>query len=538
MIKKKWWIFLLVLLALIIAGALGFRWFTNRLERQIQEKMLAAGMTFTYDAIHWHIIPQGVSFENLHLAKANNADIFSLDLKEAKIYLHLGDLLRGNLNRFSDVELSDGNLTIFPDSLKEPKKDTTSSQGLEIDQFQLQRINVIVQQKKRSQFNVQSFTGSFKTQPTDSGTTVTVKDVPIRFVFTDCSLAPLFKHHYFTSDTITYDMPSKQLRCITTKVIPVVSRPYMDKHEPYIMVHAKIAIPEIVFSGIEWSYQNTMWVHVKKILVNNLMSDVYQNQEEPLIPGSRPMPLEMIDFDSVKFMIDTLDLRNAAFLYTITPNGEPIIGEMPLDKWDLILLNIGNEDVEGSSLSATTKMRWMKSAFLEAKVSFPYGDPNGAFQISGNFSPSDFMPFNGILEAAEGLRFLSGHCNRFRFAFRGDKRQMGGKVWLDFQDVKIAFNLAAKIDLELDKKANKEQPQNKKNKQGQSKPKKGNKFLDKYVAKNIDNPKRGMVQRRLRASTDGKLLEVKVQLDRNQQQSVFSLWVKGIITGLKGALKD
>ncbi|HEX2898186.1 MAG TPA: hypothetical protein VHS96_00550, partial [Bacteroidia bacterium] len=190
------------------------------------------------------------------------------------------------------------------------------------------------------------------------------------------------------------------------------------------------------------------------------------------------------------------------------------------------------------SLSATTKMRWMKSAFLEAKVSFPYGDPNGAFQISGSFGPSDFMPFNDILEAAEGLRFLSGHCNRFRFAFRGDKRQMGGKVWLDFQDVKIAFNLAAKIDLELDKKANKERPPDRNNKQGKPKSKKVNKFLDNYVAKNKGNPNRGMIQRRLRASTEGKLLEVNVQLERNQQQSVFSLWVKGIITGLKGALKD
>jgi hypothetical protein len=310
----------------------------------------------------------------------------------------------------------------------------------------------------------------------------------------------LFKWHGFTTDKIAYDMERKEIRCEGIHVFPKADYGYMDEHEPHIALHADLTVPEIVVSGLDWSHTDLLHWCAEKILVSNPRLNAFQNKAKPLRPGIRTMPPKWTDDFTFKFMVDTIQMTDGEVAFTFSPPDAEEPGQLFLHHLDVDWKGYGNDITRPKAFTAEATMCWMDDAWMSAKVTFPYDDDTSGFELTGHLEPADFEQFNPVTIVAQGLQFLSGQYNSFRFEFDGNEEHIDGKIWIDFEDVKVGF---PEDDVRL---------------VGRIKTFVANVFV-------------------IRHSTHGEEREVEASEQRNPQQTVFALWMKGLMSCLMNALK-
>ena len=493
-----------VSLGVVLVGGVGWKLVTRQLEKKLLIAVEEAGFDLEYEGIRWSVFPPGVTLKNMRLAPRLRSDSsFSLKLGHAAVRLGWGEVMDGNFQTLSRVDLHSGELVLgkrdtVPDEAK--KKVEKTPQDWIVRHMSLKNVDVIQRDAGESRVHVASLEGSLWADYGDTAYQFKTLKKPLAFTLTDIVVDTSFKYHGFTADTVQYAMKDKSLRLAGLVVMPLVSRQYLDQNEPYISLHGKFEIPEVKLVDFDWAYEDSLWWHARKIWFRNAKFTLAQNKEKPLKPGKRPMPQAWIEKTPFQFMADTIEGVDGSISYTFTPEGVEVMGRVDIDQWDLLWVGYGNDSTKGETFKAKTKMRWMKSVWMNAECVFPYDDPDYSFRMSGSFVEGEFAKFNPVMEAAEGFRFESGYGEGLKFSFGGNDTRASGKMWVDYQDLKVSL------------------PENEKGKKQR---------LKEFVANKVI----------LKPKTKNGTEELDVVAERNQQQSVFSFWLRWLMTGLMDAMK-
>jgi hypothetical protein len=556
------------LVFVVLAGWLGYRQIKSSLEKQIQEKLIKAGFTFTYDHMEWHFFPAGVTFANLHLFTTKDSSILSLGLGHADVSYSLSDIWNKQWQQPSRITCTNGYIRLRPDSLQTLKGQGEDMQeDWEIPDLSLRDIDVCTGEKDKTYFHILHLTGSLAGRNKDGEAKIVAMDKPMKAAVDHCAIDHLFDFHGLKADLVEYDMTTDRIQCHNAQIVPLVDRAHLDATMPHVALHADLNIPKIEVSGVEWTFDQKFWLRARKVEMDGLVFNAWQNQEKPLRPGTRPMP-PWVDSMAVWFGIDTVQLTNATVTYAFMPAGHPKPAQVKLDKWNMQWLNYGNDTLRPPSFSAEGRIRWMESFWMNGKVTFPYGDPNHSFTMEGWFEPGDFASLNSVLCPTQGFYFEEGHCNQFRFSFTGDKDGIHGKAWVSFDGVRLklcAEDPGNGTETKTAKTNPKQQEEVRKGKrkkdqdvregngkkdqdvrEGNGKKGKKDRVAKEEKPRNERNPFLGRIPERVvffaanilvfRTSTHGKVQEVEVNVKHNHQQSVFSLWLRGLAGALRNAL--
>lgn len=515
----------------------GWHWLTGYLEQRLTQAVADAGMRISYKDVHFHLFPAGISFKDVHLSSVSTDSVFDFHADHALASLEWGKILSGRFLELSNLEVRDGKVLFYAqdtlhDSLPTPPKKKSNPQSWQIDRIELRNIGLGMTGEKGGELKIQTLSGSLSAQYLDSSYQYSLLKHPIKFLVTDCELPTVFKYHAFKADTFAYDMRAQKLRAVGLHLKPKVDSKYTDLNEPFITLLAQFSAPEVVVSGIEWTYTDSLRWRASKMDMISPVVTLIQNKERPLKPGVRLMPQAWIEAVPFLFMVDTIHASDIALNYTFTPDNAAVQGRVEIDKWDLLWLIYGNVGTRPKTFSIQTKMRWMQSVWMTGNAILNYDDPNYGFVVNGNFGEGDFSRFNPVMEASEGFKFLSGHCTGLRFSMKGDDKRCRGKMWLEYEDIKIGFGDHSDDKVKGDQK-------------GKAKGK--NRIKDKAKGERKARIKDSDKQQRLKAfiinhiiirnGTKGEVLELEVSAVRNQQQSIVAFWLKWLMHGIMSGLK-
>ncbi len=560
-IKRRLLKLLIVLFSLGILTLGGWFWLTHYLEKRLNQAVTDAGLQISYKAVHFHLFPPGISLKDVHLTSAKSDSVFDFDADHARASLEWGKILSGRFLEFSNLDVRDGNVLFYAqdtihDSLPTPPKKKSKPQSWQIDRIELRNIGIGASGEKGGQLKIQSLSGSLSAQYADSGYQYSLLKRPLKFLVTDCELPTAFKYHELKADTLAYNMEVQTFRAVGIRLKPKVSCDYIDQNEPFITLLAQFSAPEIVVSGIQWAFTDSLRWRATKMEMTSPVVTLVQNKERPLKPGVRPMPQAWIEAVPFLFIVDTIHACDAALNYTFTPDDAAVQGRVAIDKWDLLWLGYGNDCTRARTFSVKTKMRWMQSVWMTGEAIMNYDDPNYGFVVNGNFGQGDFSRFNPVMEASEGFKFLSGHCTGLRFSMKGDDKQCRGKMWLEYEDVKIGFGDHSDDKVKGEPKDKvKGDPKGKAKGDLKGKVKGRDKtkgdLQDKAKGKG-KHPKKDKIKDSdrkqllkafivnhilIRKGTKGEVVELEVSAVRNQQQSIIAFWLKWLMSGIMSGLK-
>jgi hypothetical protein len=496
-----------------IVDVITFHWVVRLVERQLHKQLRAMGLAMEYSDIHLHLRHPGLRFKQVRVTSTKRASMLGVQLGEVDVQMRWKDLLARRFTFLSRIRVHDGNITIHeldafkkayipaqpPGTIKAPPS-KAKKKGWMIRDLDIENLRVVVEGDQGGSVHIESFVGSWQAKFYDLGIRFGVMNQPLRFIIRDLHITTLFKWHGFSLDAVGYDMEKKEIRFEGAHIYPHVEPDYMDQHEPHISMHMDLKVPEVVITGLDWSHMDVLHWQAERIDVTQPTFWAYQNREKALRKGMRPMPTHWGNALPFRFMVETVQVHEGSLTYTFTPASDKEIGRLSISELNLTWEGYGNDMLHPTAFSAQASMRWMEDAMMNVSVFFPNDDSTSSFKLEGDLGAADFVQFNPVTIVAGGLHFVSGHWDVFKFRFEGNEEHIRGQVQVAFDDVKVGF--------EEDQERG---------------------FFDelKTVAANTFV---------MRHSTHGRLREVEVFDRREVKQTVFAMWLMGLMTGFRKAL--
>jgi len=204
-----------------------------------------------------------------------------------------------------------------------------------------------------------------------------------------------------------------------------------------------------------------------------------------------------------KIKLDTLDITNGYISYAQQKADLNKPGIVSFEKLFATFKGISNyeEDLNDNHfLKLHTRSKVMGTGGLNVRLNFPMGDNNGQHSIKGSLDRMQAASFNEATEYMALVRFKEGILHNLVFSMDLNNYGAQGTLTVDYENFSIDMLKKKNDQLQGEKK-----------------------FIS-FIANTFAMHK---------SNHEPPLPEVEFKFKRTEQKSIFNLWWKSLLTGLK-----
>jgi hypothetical protein len=180
--------------------------------------------------------------------------------------------------------------------------------------------------------------------------------------------------------------------------------------------------------------------HARSIHVRDISLDILINKDKPAMKDSSTpsMPGESLSSMKGGIHCDSIDIINGSLKYSerFVLGSEPAV--ITFDSLDVLAEGIATHTDHNAALVIHAKGKFMKSATMNLRMSFPVPSPEFSFHYSGSVSSMELSVLNGFLETAEQKRIKSGFLHEATFEIDVVSGRASGNVRAVYKDLTLA----------------------------------------------------------------------------------------------------
>lgn len=213
----------------------------------------------------------------------------------------------------------------------------------------------------------------------------------------------------------------------------------MQQKHKYMQVQTRLKIEEVLFNGLEIN-KLPKGLFAKSIVCSEAYYQIYQDASAPRPKDTIPLPSESLLKMDYSVDVDTFKLKNSRLLFEGKSKDAADLAVLRGNNWQGQIWNLSNVGYKESvPLGLQSQIDFYNQARLSLKASFDSNSTAQQFTVIGNLQNTALSPFNEVLKPILGFYFKEGYLNEIRFDMRGNKRSIDGKLFANYQNVKIGF---------------------------------------------------------------------------------------------------
>ncbi len=181
---------------------------------------------------------------------------------------------------------------------------------------------------------------------------------------------------------------------------------------------------------------------MKKLVLDKVKFEIYRDRSLPDQPDHYPpMPQDLLKELPIYVKIDSVQIRNADFIYEEQLPDKPRPGRLTFEKTDISLSPLTNHQDSVKSyyfqpiLSANTQVMGQGKLNLQAR--FFLSDPKNLHFLKGEIGEMDMTAFNEMLEYVFPVRITSGVIKHGSFDLKLNYKSARGRMLLRYNDLKV-----------------------------------------------------------------------------------------------------
>lgn len=321
-----------------------------------------------------------------------------------------------------------------------------------------------------------------------------------------------FKDYKITGNSFFYDsgkfynlslssftMGTKLIDLKDFKMIPKMSRAEFVKTIPMEDDQFNISARNILLSGIDWSFEQELNLHLKSAKLNQVDANIFRSK----IPKDNPKEKLLYSrvLRNIKFplIVDNMDLVNSKLVYEEDKPDANGPGKIKFTAFNMNVKNLNSNKKKGADTKVPIRItcRFMDASPMLVNWNFDTANRNDQFTISGYINDLPAVDITPFIKPYMNIT-ATGTITSLNYNFKGNNDVMNGQFKITHKDLKV--NL-------LDKDT-----------------KKKKKFLS------------GVANLLVKKDSQKFPESVDIYVERNKERSFFNFYWKGIEDGLKKSL--
>ena len=252
--------------------------------------------------------------------------------------------------------------------------------------------------------------------------------------------------YYLTMEGINY---APEVQTLTVKKTTL--EPRLDKENFY--KHAKIRkdryhfiYGNTIYKGIDIDkLLKRQQIHIQTMSTASSWSEIYTDYHYPKrkVPvrrhGDPHERLQRLAFDVT---IDTMNMHNGTFLYSIKGEKSDDVATFKLDNMEGQYVNITNNAIaKAANHNATvhSTARVMDGAYITNDMRFNLNDKDGAFTITSVMGSMDGKLMNPLMKPLALMEVQSLDIQKMKTVINGNAYRGKGNIDMYYKDMKVAF---------------------------------------------------------------------------------------------------
>jgi hypothetical protein len=267
-----------------------------------------------------------------------------------------------------------------------------------------------------------------------------------------------------------------------------------------------IAIPQVILEGVQFKELLNQAIIVAKINVKSFDLHAFRDKRVPFSRiTNRPLPMAGFLKLPWRVQIDSVTITDARVRIEEFPETAEESGTLTFNAIEATLTHLNNRIQEGNPSKAvlTASGLLMNAGRIHALFQLPL-DGSLSYHAQGSVSSMDFEHLNPFLTPLANVRIKSGHLITLTFDFAYNEMTSRGRLDIDYEDLRITGLHTNKQSTNQVKSL----------------------VLNAMVKTNRN-------QSRMSSQRTGT-----ISIERDRKRSIFNLWGKSVLDGLKSSITD
>ena len=321
-----------------------------------------------------------------------------------------------------------------------------------------------------------------------------------------------FQDYKMTGNTFFYDtgkyyqmtlsslvMTPQSIDFKSFKMIPKMSRAEFVRTIPMEDDQFNISANRIRFSGIDWTFEKELDLHIKSATLDNVAANIFRSKIPKDNPKEKLLYSKLLRNIKFPLVVDNLNLMNSKLVYEEDKPDTNGPGKVVFTNFNMNVKNLNSNKKKGANTKVPIRIncQFMDASPMLVKWNFDTADLRDNFTIGGyinNLPAVDITPF---IKPYMNIT-ATGTITSLNYDFKGNNDVMNGKFRITHKDLKVSL---------LDKDT-----------------KKKKKFLS------------GVANLLVKKDSQKFPESVDIYVERNKERSFFNFYWKGIEDGLKKTL--
>ncbi|RRQ47355.1 hypothetical protein [Chryseobacterium sp. SC28] len=304
---------------------------------------------------------------------------------------------------------------------------------------------------------------------------------------------------YYNLTLASFSLTPQVVDLVNFKMIPKMSRAQFVKTIPMENDQFNIKAGRILLSGLHWTYEKELDVHLKSARLNQVDANIFRSKIPKDNPKEKLLYSKLLRTIKFPLIVDNLNLTNSKLVYEEDKPDSNGPGKVIFTRFNMNVKNLNSNKKKGAETKVPIHItcHFMDSSPMLVDWKFDTADLQDNFTIGGyikDLPAPDISPFiKPYLHIT-----ATGKITSLSYDFKGNNDMMNGKFKITHEDLKVTV---------LDKDTQKKK---------------------KFVT--------GVANLLVKKDSQKFPESVDVNVVRNKQRSFFNLYWKGIEDGLKKTL--
>lgn len=252
--------------------------------------------------------------------------------------------------------------------------------------------------------------------------------------------------YYLTMQGINYIPEAQTLIVKKTTLEPRLEKASFYKHVKVRKDRYHFVYGNTIYKGIDIDrLLKRQQIHIQSMSTASSWSEVYTDYNYPKrkVPvrrhGDPHERLQRLAFD---ITIDTMNMHNGSFLYSIKGEKSEDVATFKLDNMEGQYLNITNNAIAKAAnhyATAHSTARVMEGAYITNDMRFNLNDKDGAFTITSVMGKMDGKLMNPLLKPLALMEVQSLDIEKMKTVIYGNAYRGKGNIDMYYKNMKVAF---------------------------------------------------------------------------------------------------
>lgn len=274
----------------------------------------------------------------------------------------------------------------------------------------------------------------------------------------------------------------------------------------YVQLHSD----SLVLEGLDYDafFSRQAWIAEQAYLYGLKISDL-KDRKWPENPNRRPpLPMELLLQLDQAVHFNHLHIHEGWISYEEYPTEGALSGQLEFSELTAQISNLSNiaDSLQKNDLLILrAQAKVMNQAWVSLNFQTRLMDKERKFTMDGRLESMEMRAFNPVLKPLTYIEVVDGSLRAFEFFIEADQNKAGGRVRLDYRDLKVAILDEDSPNLTEEK------------------------AFTSFLANTF-------VIRKRSSRKIGQVPWQELEFEREEDKSIFNFWWKALLSGIKPAL--